>query len=169
MAAHSSDRKQPTDLARRHTLLRSLKTLGAALGLATLLSLMPQPSHASLLLPDDAQAVRVVVQAQLTAFASDDAEGAFSHAATSIQARFGDAPAFMALVRTHYPMLLNPATVLFLLPESDLGQTRQVVKVRDRAGHSWLAIYELEKEPGAAWRIKGCVVLPDKDASASFT
>ena len=39
----------------------------------------------------DASAVRLVIEARLKAFATDDAERAFSYASTAIRTRFGDA------------------------------------------------------------------------------
>lgn len=130
-------------------------------------------ADAAVLAEADARAVRQVVQAQLDAFAADDAEGAFSYAATSIKTQFGDAAAFMAMVRGGYPMVVRPATVSFFLPRADAAadgtpaSAQQAVRLRDREGRLWVATYLLERQTGDGWRISGCVVRADSDKSST--
>jgi hypothetical protein len=117
----------------------------------------------------DARAVRKVVEAQLDAFAVDDAERAFSYASTSIRAQFGDATTFMAMVRGGYPMVVRPAAVSFLQAQANDdvdGTVFQAVHLRDRAGRHWRATYLLERQVGAGWRISGCVVVADSGKSS---
>ena len=114
-----------------------------------------------------AKAVRAVVQAQLDAFAADDAERAFSYAAPSIHKVFGNAPNFMAMVQGQYGMLVKPESVLFLLPESAQGQVMQEVLLRDSTGRLWRATYRLEQGADEGWRINGCVVKPDDGKSSA--
>jgi Domain of unknown function (DUF4864) len=114
-----------------------------------------------------AKAVRAVVQAQLDAFAADDAERAFSYAAPSIHKMFGNAPTFMAMVQGQYGMLVKPESVLFLLPESAQGQVIQEVLLRDSMGRLWRATYRLEQGADEGWRINGCVVKPDDGKSSA--
>lgn len=114
-----------------------------------------------------AKAVRAVVEAQLDAFAADDAERAFSYAAPSIHKMFGNAPTFMAMVLGRYGMLVKPESLLFLLPESTQGQVIQAVLLRDSAGRLWRATYRLEPTDDAGWRINGCVVEPDDGKSSA--
>jgi hypothetical protein len=132
--------------------------------------LMPVSAGAAVLAEADARAVRQVVQAQLDAFAADDAERAFSYASASIRTQFGDAATFMAMVRSGYPMVVRPATVSFFQPQTDGtadGANRapatvlQAVQMRDREGRLWMATYLLERQPGNGWRISGCVVVAD--------
>jgi len=121
----------------------------------------------------DARAVRQVVQAQLDAFAADDAERAFSFASPSIRAQFGDADTFMSMVRSGYPMVVRPARVAFFLPQADdtadraKAYMRQAVQLRDRDGSLWMATYLLERQPGKGWRISGCVVTADSGKSST--
>ena len=61
-----------------------------------------------------AQAVRETVQAQLAAFAADDADLAFSYAAPVIRDMFQTPEKFMAMVQQTYPVVYRPAKVLFL-------------------------------------------------------
>ena len=135
--------------------------------------LMPVAAGAAVLAEADAREVRKVVEAQLDAFAADDAERAFSHASASIQAQFGDATHFMVMVRSGYPMLVRPAAVSFFLAQADDGtegakaSARQAVQLRDREGRLWLATYLLERQAGAGWRINACVVVADSGKSGT--
>lgn len=124
------------------------------------------PAVAEPLAEQDALAVRSVVEAQLEAMAADDAERAFSYAAASIREQFGDADTFMRMVRAGYPMVLRPTRIAFFKPSADGGQVLQRVRMRDRAGQPWLAIYGLERQPDGGWRINGCVVRPDSDSGS---
>jgi hypothetical protein len=121
----------------------------------------------------DVRDIRQVVQAQLDAFAADDAERAFSYASTAIRTQFGDAPSFMAMVRSGYPMVVRPAAVSFFRPQADdaadasPASVRQAVHLRDREGGLWTATYLLERQAGSGWRISGCVVRADDGKSSS--
>lgn len=115
----------------------------------------------------DARAVRAVVEAQLAAFAADDADSAFGHASTAIRKQFGNAETFMAMVNSGYPMVVRPAAVTFFLPTWIDGQVLQKVQLRDRAGRHWLASYQLQRQGDASWRINGCVVVPDDGKSST--
>ena len=136
--------------------------------LALLGLLVPAAAGAALLAEPDARAVRQVVQAQLDAFAADDAERAFSYASPAIRARFGDANTFMGMVRGGYPMVLRPAAVSFYQPQT-VDETNNTVsqpmQLRDREGRLWLATYVLERQAGGGWRINGCVVVADNGQS----
>ncbi len=130
--------------------------------------LVPAAASAAVLAEPDARAVRQVVEAQLEAFAADDAARAFSYAAASIQSQFGDATRFMAMVRGGYPMVVRPAAVLFFQAQAEFGTkgtVSQPVQLRDREGRLWMATYLLERQTGTGWRISGCVVAPDSGKS----
>lgn len=135
--------------------------------------LVPLAAGAAVLAEADARAVRQVVQDQLDAFATDDAERAFSYASPSIRAQFGDAAGFMAMVRSGYPMVVRPAAVSFFRPQADdaadanAASVRQEVRLRDRDGRLWMATYLLERQPGIGWRISGCVVRADDGKSST--
>jgi hypothetical protein len=133
--------------------------------------LAPVAAGAAVLAEPHASAVRKVVQAQLDAFAADDAERAFSYASAGIRTQFGDATTFMAMVRGGYPMVVRAAGVSFFLPQAEPGAApapataRQNVRLRDREGRVWIATYMLEKQAGDGWRISGCIVVPDNGKS----
>jgi Domain of unknown function (DUF4864) len=154
----------------------SLTGLGPVMGwvrrwlgcVAMLALLAPAVASAAVLAEPDASAVRQVVEAQLDAFAADDAERAFSYASASIRAQFGDADNFMAMVRGGYPMVVRPAAVLFFQVQAvdgADGTVSQPVQLRDREGRLWIATYLLERQAGAGWRINGCVVRADSAKS----
>jgi hypothetical protein len=105
-----------------------------------------------------ARAVRAVVEAQLAAFANDDAARAFSYAAPAIQATFQTPERFVAMVRAGYPVVYRAAAATFLVPQRVGSEIVQGVHLSDADGVVWLATYRLERQPDGAWRIKGCDV-----------
>ena len=114
----------------------------------------------------DAKAIRAVVQGQLDAFASDNGAKAFSYAAPGIRAQFGNPEVFMAMVREGYEVMLRPASVQFLPPAVEAGQTIQLVRLTDDAGRVWLARYVMEKQKSGAWRVGGCSLAQTADTAA---
>ena len=155
---------------------RGLTSLGQGLawirrwlGCVALIGLLvPAAAGAAVLAGPDARAVRQVVEAQLEAFAAEDAARAFSYASASIQAQFGDANNFMVMVRSVYPMVVRPAAVSFFQAQvgpGTQGTVTQPVQLRDREGRLWNAAYLLERQPGVGWRISGCVVAADSGKS----
>jgi hypothetical protein len=108
--------------------------------------------------PADARAARTVVAAQLDAFASDDAERAFSYAAPAIRTMFGTPERFLAMVRSGYPVVYRAAGATFLVPLRVGAELVQGVHLTDADGAVWLATYRLERQADGAWRIKGCDV-----------
>lgn len=134
-------------------------------GLWLLLCIAVTASAAPLSAADEKN-VRAVVQAQLAAFAKDDAKAAFSFAAPNVRQAVGTAEAFMAMVRRDYPVVYRPSSVAFLNPEGKDGQVIQRVQMADAQGVSWLAVYSLQQQGNKAWRITGCVVVENKGRMA---
>ena len=110
-------------------------------------------------------AVRGVIEAQLRALSSGDASRAYDYATPAIRARFKDAPAFLEMVRTSFPMVATTESASFMLPIWGAGVILQPVQLRDRDGHYWRAIYELQRQSDMQWRINGCVVADDDDTA----
>jgi len=106
--------------------------------------------------PRDARAVRAVIEAQLDAFRHDDAERAFSLATPGIRATFGDAETFMHMVRQSYAVVYRPSGVVFETPVVVRGELLQPVRLTDAAGHLWLAVYPMQRQPDGSWRTNGC-------------
>lgn len=111
-------------------------------------------------------AVQATVRSQLSAFAADDADRAFSFAAPGIREMFGTATKFMGMVRDSYPAVYRHAAASFLMPRPDGDFVTQPVHLTDTRGSSWIAIYRLQKQADGQWRIAGCVLVP---ASAGRT
>jgi len=110
-------------------------------------------------LPDsEALKVQGVVAAQLAAFAQDDADSAFDTATPAVRDAIGSSGRFLALVRGAYPMVYRPESVTFLKPEAQEGTVLQLVEIKDRDAKSWLALFALEQQADASWRISGCLV-----------
>ena len=108
--------------------------------------------------PADARAIRAVVQAQLDAFAADDAHRAFALAAPKIREMFGDADTFIGMVRSGYPVVYRPASTEFMVPQRAGSEIILGVRMTDGRGTLWLATYVLQRQPDNSWRIAGCDV-----------
>ncbi len=110
----------------------------------------------------DTQGARAAIQAQLKAFAADDAKRAFALASPQLRQMFGTPENFIAMVRRGYPVVYRPASVAFLKPERDGEALVQAVHMTDADGVLWLALYHLERQPDKSWRISGCQVVEAK-------
>ena len=109
-----------------------------------------------------AQAVKNTVQAQLAAFAKDDADLAFSYAAPTIRAMFETPQNFMAMVQDAYPVVYRPAKLLFLAAAGTSSAVVLPVKMWDKEGQSWMATYKLELQAGGRWLIVACILVRDQ-------
>ena len=105
--------------------------------------------------------VQQVVQQQLQALASQDAMQAFALADTDLRTQFGSADAFLATVRSQYPMLMHPSSVLFYKPRTNGAIALQKVRMSDDEGSAWTLTYLLNRQQDNQWRISGCVVTPE--------
>lgn len=104
------------------------------------------------------QVVQQVVEQQLRALSAQDAARAFALADPDLRTQFGTADSFLQTVREQYPMLMQPASVLFLKPETDGTIAMQKVRITDVDGSSWSLTYLLNRQQDNQWRISGCVV-----------
>jgi hypothetical protein len=107
------------------------------------------------------QVLQEVVRRQLDALSKQDAGQAFALADPDLRTQFGNAEAFLATVRDQYPMLMHPASLLFLKPETDGTIAMQKVRLIDDDGSSWSLTYLLDRQQDNQWRIAGCVVTPE--------
>jgi Domain of unknown function (DUF4864) len=123
---------------------------------------------ATTLSAQDEKAALAVVQAQLAAFAADDATKAFSYASPQIQKAFGTPKNFLAMVRQQYPVVYRPATTAFFKPETHGGGVLLRVQMTDANAAQWLAVYSLQKptQKSQPWRIAGCMVVANTARSA---
>lgn len=104
----------------------------------------------------DRQAIRQVVESQLAAFRADDADKAYSFASPSIQAQFGTAGNFMAMVIASYQPVYRPKAVFFKDVAKINGMVVQRVLLIDQDDDSVLALYPMELQGDGSWRINGC-------------
>lgn len=99
---------------------------------------------------------REVIEAQLTAFARDDARDAFSYAAPPTQAIFGSPERFMSMVRESYPAIYRPQAVAFSRRiRTPGGGHAQPVRLIGPDGLGVVAMYRMEEQPDGSWRIAG--------------
>ena len=110
----------------------------------------------------EAAKVREVIVQQLSALAVDDAEKAFATATPEVRQQIGSSNRFLSMVRGAYPMVYRPESVRFHKPEADEGSVLQMVEITDKNNKSWLALFALEQQPDASWRISGCVVAENR-------
>lgn len=106
----------------------------------------------------EAAEIRAVIEAQLAAFAADDAAKAYSFASPAIQRMFGTPEDFLMMVRTSYPVVYRPRSVLFRPLQAVDGELIQVVQMSDADGRVWLAFYKMQKQADGSWRIDGCLL-----------
>jgi hypothetical protein len=107
----------------------------------------------------DAKRMREVIEAQLAAFAADDAARAFSYAAPKLRELIGTPERFIAMVQASYPIVYRPASVAFLPPERVHGETVQGVQMTDHSGRLFVALYHMQRQRDRSWRISGCELL----------
>ncbi len=109
-----------------------------------------------------ADKARAVVQAQLDAFAADDARRAFLLASPSARKHLGSPDNFINLVRRSYAVVYRPATVAFLKPQWIDGGVVLGVQMTDTRGGAWLATYTLERQPDGLFLIGGCELIENE-------
>jgi len=134
---------------------------GLLMGIAQMAQAADAPSAANQAL------IRQVIQAQLDAFRQDDAAAAFSFASPTIQAMFGTAERFMAMVRGGYQPVYRPREVAFQPLRVIEDQVIQPVTVVGPDGEPVIALYKMEwLDAEKVWKINGCVLAqsPDKGA-----
>ena len=108
-------------------------------------------------------AIRRVIENQVAAFRAEDGAVAFGYAAPDIQAQFGAADGFMAMVKAHYRPVYTARTVDFsglarAIQEEPEMRIQRVHLVDDRGtGHQ--ARYIMQKQPDGSWKIAGCHLL----------
>ena len=119
-------------------------------------------------LANDALTVRDVIERQLAALARGDAAEAYSYAAPEARRAMPTPDDFLRMVRNSYQALIQPKSLSF----RDLRISRQLaiqhVRIVDKQGVGWTAIYGLSKQADGSWKIGTCQLLPDEFASLSI-
>jgi hypothetical protein len=92
----------------------------------------------------DRVAIRAVVEQQFAAFRRDDGRAAFSFASPTIQQQFRSPDNFMRMVRTGYQPVYRPRDIV------------QRVELIGPDGKPALALYVMQRQADASWKINGC-------------
>lgn len=116
--------------------------------------------------PQDAEAARVVIEQQLSAFRAGNGEAAYSHAAPSIRRLYPTVERFMTMVETGYGVLTNPEAHVFGRNTSFGGEVHQEVIVTGPDGKQWQAVYSLARQEDGSWKITGVKMNPYKGVTA---
>lgn len=112
-----------------------------------------------------AQAVTLVVQSQLHAFAEDDAETAFNLATESTQSLARTPNDFLKVIKQRFTPIYRHRHALFSEPEIIEGHALQIVQLIDHDNLVWIAIYEVEREADGKWKIDGCQLFETNNMS----
>lgn len=133
----------------------------AAAGAALAFALVPK-SHAAetQLTKAEWQAIRKVISEQLAALRAGNGNKAFGYASAGIQAQFGDAKLFMAMVQSAYSALLDARYDEFLEGAVIQGVVVQPLRLIGRDNTVLVALYTMEKQKRGGWRVSGCMIAP---------
>lgn len=108
----------------------------------------------------DQTAIRAVIEQQIQALQQDDAAGAFAFASPAIQAQFVTPQDFMAMVKSYYPAVYRPRSVMFEQVIIVDGMPTQQVLLMTAAGELVRANYLMEQQADRGWKINGCFLTP---------
>lgn len=142
-------------------LRRILFGLAAALAIV----LLPFAARGPALAQDAAEgsAIRAVIASQLEAFGRDDGPGAFAFASPTIRAKFQTPEIFMDMVRRHYAPVYRPSEVSFQdLHAGPRGPVQEVLLVGPD-GLAVVALYFMQQQPDASWKINGVQLVKAPD------
>ncbi|HSS69864.1 MAG TPA: DUF4864 domain-containing protein [Casimicrobiaceae bacterium] len=106
------------------------------------------------------QAIRKVISQQLAALRAGDGGKAFGYATPGVQAQFGDARSFMAMVRHAYSPLLDARYSEFLEGAVIEGIVVQPLRLIAQDNTVLVALYTVEHQKRGGWRISGCMIAP---------
>ncbi|MDX1575399.1 MAG: DUF4864 domain-containing protein [Kiloniellales bacterium] len=135
--------------------------LPAALVIAALLVAANGPARAQG--SAEVTAIRGVIASQLAAFGRDDGPGAFAFASPTIRAKFQTPEIFMDMVRRHYAPVYRPSEVSFQdLHAGPRGPVQEVLLVGPD-GQVVIALYFMEQQPDASWKINGVQLVKAPD------
>ena len=130
-------------------------------GIACTLTVHAAPTAQDATLPpDEWQAIRAIVTAQLAALKAGDGAKAMAFAAPGIQAQFRTPENFLRMVRTAYAALLEARHTEFLAGAVIEGATIQPLRLVLPDDTVLVALYQMQRGPGGRWRIAGCVLAP---------
>jgi len=130
------------------------------LGFGTLLLILPASAQQMTLNNQDRILIRSVIERQLKAFEQDDAATAYTFASSGIREKFGSPESFLEMVKTAYPAVYRPRSVMFESLGSVQGVPAQEVILLSPEGKLVKAIYLMEQQADGSWKIGGCFLVP---------
>lgn len=146
--------------------IRARRRAGLLTAVLALGLLAAAPLHAAPFPPEDAQAIRAVIEGQLAAFRKDDGAAAFAYASPTIRGIFRTPERFMDMVRSGYPHVFRPRRYLFLELREEQGRPVQQVLFVGPSGQTVIALYLMERQPDGGWRIDGVLLKTPQTVSA---
>lgn len=142
-----------------------LKVLALLLVLLTGMIGLATASHAENFGEADIAAFRKVIESQIKAFRSGDAESAYEFASPEIKAVFPTPEMFMAMVRQGYGPVYRAENYTFEDVSVVEGQIIQPVRILQDEAAPIIAMYVMERQPDGAWKIGGCILLRESGHS----
>lgn len=122
--------------------------------------LSPLPALADQASGETGQTFEQIIEGQLQAFRSNNAEQAYSFASPGIQAIFPSPGVFMDMVQRSYRGVFEANSVRFGEVSTDkLGRPTQRATITSRSGERFEALYSMEQQPDGSWKIDGCVIV----------
>ncbi len=103
--------------------------------------------------------IEAIIDGQMQAFRSGDADAAWDYASPIIQGIFDSPDRFAQMVENGYPMVWNPGEVSYLGLRQQGRWFYQRVQVIDRAGAAHYLEYQMVLQDGL-WLINGVALLP---------
>ena len=134
------------------------RLLLVALIAAPALAAPPAPGPA--LPAQDWDAIRQVIDDQLSALKAGDGARALAFAAPGIRAQYGTPENFLRMVRSGYAPLLDARYQAFLDGAVIDGATIQPLRLVMPDNTVLVALYQMQRQPDGRWRIAGCVLAP---------
>ena len=127
------------------------------------LLLLPTSNAARAQGSEESAAIRAVIASQLQAFGRDDGPGAFAFASPTIRSKFQTPEIFMGMVRRHYEPVYRPSEVSFQdLLAGPRGPVQEVLLVGP-GGEVVKALYFMQQQPDASWKINGVQLVKAPD------
>ena len=102
-------------------------------------------------------AIRQVIESQISAFHTQNAQAAFAYAAPDMRAKYRDAAQFMRMMRGQYRAMYHAQNISFPAQAYKIAGKRerrvQTVLIIDDKGAGFKARYLMEKQSDKTWRI----------------
>ena len=116
-------------------------------------------SKADVSLKNELTMTQDIIESQIQAFQSKNAELAYSFASPMIKLRFNNPQEFMSMVKSYYEPVYNPKQYYFIDSKYFEGSIYHQLQIISQSNMSYLATYSLIKDENE-WKISGCSVMP---------